>query len=208
MDTSPTITMTSFAGFVAADSVGQLAKVREIKRHYDQPYVPGGDYWSRWRDGIERLHRTSGRPDGIDSLWQQAKDNRADQYKSACEGYRNLWGRRRIVLMGHPKPVRWKHDRLTVKVNPEWKLNIGGKPTVVKLHTERKVTLDQRLANPLLVMLEHCFPNEQVAIIDVHRGKSWTRRSELPDLIPVLRMQAAAFLVGWDQVVAEGRKAA
>jgi len=38
-----TISMTRFADFVVTDPLGQMTKVREIRRQYEQPYKPGGD---------------------------------------------------------------------------------------------------------------------------------------------------------------------
>src|SRR4051812_37394120 len=93
----PPISMTNFAGFVVADAAGKLSKVKSIKRTYDKPYSPGADYWSRWRDDIEAVHRNGGSPADLDRIWRGAKDNRPQGYKSACEGYRQFWGKKRVT---------------------------------------------------------------------------------------------------------------
>lgn len=205
MDEKPiVITMTRFGDFVVSDPLGQLAKVREVKRQYEAPYGPSGDFWSRWRDGVRNLHRMSGSRDGLDLIRAGAKDNRAQQYGSACEGYAKFWGRKTIEFVGSPKPVLWTHHRLQVKVNPEWVLRINGVDTLVKLHLKEKLALSQRVANPLLHLLDQHFGapvgGPQVALLDVHRGRLWQKRTEIRGIEPVLRMQAAAFLAGWDQV--------
>ncbi len=87
----PTITMTSFGDFTSADSQGQLAKVREVMRQYDQDYNPGKDFWRAWRNGVQRIHSRSEDREQLARVWESAKHNRSDQYRSACEGYFNFW---------------------------------------------------------------------------------------------------------------------
>jgi hypothetical protein len=76
------------------------------------------------------------------------------------------------------------------------------------LDTQEKLTLGQRLVSALLYMLESLFPRDhEAAILDVDRSKVWARQTD-GSLVPELRMQAAAFLAGWDLIADEGRSAA
>lgn len=204
----PTITMTSFAGFIATDPSGQLAKVREIKRRYEQEYKRGSDFWPRWIEAMQKAQRGDGQRPDLSHVWRQAPDGRDDQYRTASEGFGAFWGRKKLQLLGFPRPVEWKHKRLRVRVNPEWWLSVNGRRTLVKLHTTRDVVLTQRMANPLLQLLKLCFPGDHdVLILDVHRGKAWKLRTS-SDLEPVLRMQAGAFLEGWDAIFGSESEAA
>jgi hypothetical protein len=201
--------MTSFAGFVVADAPGKLAKVRDVKRSYESDYHPSGDFWSRLRDGVERIHRNGGSKKELEAIWRQAKDNRPALYRSACEGYAKFWGRRRIKFVGTPKPALWSHSRLKVRVNPEWVLDIDGQRTLVKVHTSKDLVLNQRLVNPLIWMIEDTHPGDRQAIIlDVHRGKAWQRRNDRIDFDAVLRMEASAFIAGWDILTQDEASAA
>ncbi len=195
----PPLSMTTFADFMVSDPLSQLAKVREVRRQYDKPYGPGGDFWSRWRDEIERNLRHG--VDGVEPIWRNAKNNRSEQYRSACEGYEKFIGKRSIEFLGHPEPALWQHLGLVVRVNPEWLVRMGTTTMVIKLHLKKQLTINQRLANPLLYLLDqfHGAPvgGPKVAILDVHRGKLWQRRTDNRDFDGVLRMQAAAFLAGW-----------
>jgi hypothetical protein len=205
----PTITMTSFARFVVADAGGKLARVREIKRRYDKPYSQGQDFWKNYRGGIDAIHRRGGKRSDVEALWKSSAASRMDQYKSACEGYAKFWGSKHIESLAAPKPAIWTHDRLSVRVQPELFLRVNGKAMLIKLHTDHKSPLDQRLANPLLYLIETLFPGDhQAALLDVHRGKPWSRRTEHSNYESVLRMQAAAFLAGWDIIEAEEDSAA
>jgi hypothetical protein len=197
------VSMTRFADFCAAsDPVAQLSKVRETRRQYEQPYAPSGDFWSRWRKGVESVHRRGAGRDELARIGETAKDNRGDQYTSAATGYRKFWGRKQIGFAGSLTPTVWRHERLEVKVNPEWLLTINDKVVVVKLHLKERLQLNQRLANPLLHLLESDFGDDErsVGLLDVHRGKLWTPTAESRSMDSVLRMQAAAFLVGWDAI--------
>ncbi len=199
------ISMTRFGDFVVSDPLGQLAKVREIRRQYEQGYSPSADFWSRWREDVEKNHRRGGGRELLRQVSAGAKDNRAEQYQSACKGYERFWGRKTIEFVGLPKPATWTHDRLQVRVNPEWLLRINGVDTIVKLHLKEKLTLTQRVANPLLYLLDRHFGpsigGPAIALLDVHRGKLWQQRTDGRDIEPVLHMQAAAFVAGWDQLV-------
>ena len=196
-----TISMTRFADFVVTDPLGQMAKVREVRRQYEQPYKPGGDFWSRWREDVERLHRKGSTRETLPPIGKDAKDNRVEQYSSACEGYAKFWGRKNLAVVGHPKPAIWAHDHLQVRANPEWILEINGKQFVVKLHLKERLVLSQRLSNPLLGLLDMHFGTAvggpDVAILDVHRGRLLRPTTSLNGMGTVLHMQAAAFLAGW-----------
>lgn len=195
------VSMSRFADFCASDALSQLAKVREIRRQYEQPYSLSADYWSRWREAVEAIHRRGGSKRDLPTVSFQAKDNRAPQYASACDGYARFWGRKSVEFVGTPEPATWRHGRLTVRVNPEWVLRVNRKRTVVKLHLKERLPLSQRLANPLLHLLETNFGRRDttVGLLDVHRGRLWVPTRESRTLDSVLRMQAAAFLAGWDE---------
>jgi hypothetical protein len=204
------ISMTSFADFVVCDSLGKFSKVKAIRKQYEREYFPGADFWSRFQESVEAILRSEGRPGDLEEIHQSAKHNRGGQYLSACEGFRKFWGNKGIELISTPKVATWSHNRLQVRVNPEWILKINGDPTVVKLHLKKDLVLSQRLANPLLHLVDQKFGTKvggpRVAILEVHQGKLWTAGRSGGDLEPVLRMQAAAFVAGWD--VLEGGQSA
>lgn len=204
MPTKPiSISMTRFADFVVADPLGQLARLRDVRRQYERPYRPSEDFWSRWRDQVEAIHRGAGSRNDLPVVATEAKDNRTEQYASACDGYSRFWGRKQLEVVAHPRPAEWTYQSLTVRVNPEWVLRVNGTDYVVKLHLKRDLTLNQRLANPLLHLLDTRFgplrDGPPVAIVDVHRGKLWKQSAAVPGIDAVLQMQAAAFLAGWAQ---------
>ena len=196
------VTMTSFADFVVCDSLGKFSKVKAIHKQYEREYFPGSDFWSRFLEGVVVVLRSGGKPQDLDEIHRSAKHNRGDQYSSASKGMRRFWGNKSIELISTPKVATWDHGRLQVRVNPEWILSINGELTVVKLHLKKDLVLSQRLANPLLHLVDQKFGTAvggpRVAILEVHQGKMWTVGKAQRDLEPVLHMQAAAFVAGWD----------
>jgi len=192
--------MTSFADFVVSDSLSKFSKVLAIHRQYEREYSPAADFWSRFQQGVEGVLSSGGKPIDLDEVHKIAKDNRSTQYLSACRGFQRFWGNRTIELIGRPKTEIWEHDRLQVKINPELIVRIDGRAMTLKLHLKDKLTLTQRLSNPLLFLLDQKFSSELeprgVGILDVHRGKLWIPGSSRKVLEPVLQMEAASFLQG------------
>lgn len=203
------VSLSQFQDFlIAPDPSAQLARVREIYKILLRPYRPGQDYWSHFREGVAEIHERGGSPAELDSIIDSAPDARIAQYKSALDGYRRFWGIKNIQLEKTPQPAKWERGRLQIRVNPEWILRVGHQQLVMKLHLKKRYELDQRAANPVLLMLtEHFGPRvggPQVGLLDVHRGKLWTiRRRSIDEISGVVHMQASAFIAGWDQVEAE-----
>lgn len=202
--TNVTLSMSRFADFVVSDPLGQLAKLREIQRQYQKPYRPGEDFWSRWREAVEQLHRSDGTRQDLASATATAISRRREQYRSAADGYGRFWGRKRIEVVAFPRPRDWVHQTLTVRVNPEWVVRVNGEVVVMKLHLKRNLPLNQRLANPLLRLLDVQFGPEvdgpEVGVLDVHRGRLWRAGAMPSDIDTVLEMQAAALIAGWRQL--------
>jgi hypothetical protein len=196
------ISMTSFADFVVCDSLGQFAKVRAIQKQYEREYFPGADFWSRFQQGVETILSNGGRPADLDGIYQSARHNRGSQYDSGCKGFRKFWGKQKIELAGTPQVATWDHGRLQVRVNPEWILRINGELVVVKMHLKKNLLLNQRLVNPMLYLLNQKYGSAvegpRVAILEVHQGKLWKPGKSQRDLDPVLHMEAAAFVAGWE----------
>jgi len=147
------------------------------------------------------MHRADPARGDLAPIWERAHPTRSEQYRSACQGYGTFWGNRKIEWLGGVLPAQWTHDRLTVNVHPEMEVLIDGVPTVVKLHTDAKQVLDQRLANPLIDMMRRLYPGDhETLIVDVHRGRAFVLKLTRADYDVQLRMEASSFLMGWNLV--------
>ncbi len=206
------ISASRFIDFMVSDTMGKLAKVREIQQQYEQPYAPGSDFYSRFREGIVQIHRDGGTRADLAALHEDAKDNRAKPYRSACEGYGKFWGRKQLKVSSQPKPVLWEAGRLQVRLNPDFILEIDGVPMVVELHLKESLPVNQRAANPFLGLLDRHFGNgaggPTVGLLDVHRGKLFKQTSKVRDLEATMLMEAASFVTGWEELERRRRKVA
>lgn len=200
-DEEITVTATRFADFIVTDGLGQVARVRQIQRQWDDGYSQSSDYWKRWRSGVEAVHRSGAGRAGLGPLLDITRADRLENYRSAVDGYRRLWGRKTIEFVNSPRSRLWRSGELSVRVNPEWYLLIDGEITTVKLHLKRELPLTQRLADPVLHLLDVTFGpasgGARVALFDVHRGRVYLQRRAIPDIDAVLEMHAAAFVAAW-----------
>jgi hypothetical protein len=194
------ITMTSFARFILADAQSKMAQARSIRHQYEDGYSQGGDHWRYLRSEMHDLLMTGGPRSAVKAIPKGVRAKQRNAYDSACNGMFKFWGRKHLRLLGEPESRHWTYDRLEVKVNPEWLLDLDGVETVVKLHPRRDIPLTKRVADPLLSLMAVTFDAEAsgLGVLDVHRGKLFSGTPHNRELAPVLEMQAAAFVVGWD----------
>lgn len=197
--TTPKISMSRWVDYLAADNQAKVTKVGEILRQYERDYSPGGDYWLAFRAGVVEFHRSGSDLEDLDRIVDETPLERRDNYRSAVAGYRKFLGRRRIALGPTPRATEWTlDDRLTVRLNPDVSMGLRSGPIIVQFHLKAALPLDQRLANPVLFMLAAAFGrDQQVGILDVHRGRLLVptrphRRHEI-----VVRAQASAFAETW-----------
>lgn len=209
MKTKPiNISLSRFTDFLVTDHLGQVAKLREIQRQFEEPYGRGGDFWAGWRDGAATHLAESGSRSSMDLIASSAHERKRRQYESACAGLQKYVGRKDVECLRVPSPVIWTYDRLNVRLNPDLEARIGDVVHVVKWHLKQDLMLDQRTVNPLLDLMESHFGGDGriVTIVDVHRGRGFVRTRSSPDFETTLWMQAASFVLGWAEL--EGRRAA
>ena len=197
--TIPKISLSRWVDYLAADNQAKVTKVGEILRQYERDYRPGGDYWRPFRAGIIDFHQKGAATAALDRIVDHAPLDRRDNYRHAVAGYRRFLGRRRIELGETPRSAEWTlDDRLSVRLNPDTTMRLRGDTIVVQFHMKAALPLDQRLANPVLFMLAEAYgPEQNVGILDVHRGRLLvpTRLRHRHEI--VLRAQASAFAEIW-----------
>jgi hypothetical protein len=205
------ITMTSFARFILADAQSKMAQARSIRHQYEDGYRQSSDHWRYLRSELRDALVAGGPRSAVKVIPKGVREKQRSAYESACAGMFKFWGRKHLQLIGEPEPRHWTYGRLDVKVNPEWQLDLDGVETVLKLYLKRDLTLTKRLADPLLSLMAVTFDPEargmSMGVLDVHRGKLFSGTAHNYELRPVLEMQAAAFLVGWE-AAAPGASAA
>ncbi|MDH3678967.1 MAG: hypothetical protein OEV40_03345 [Acidimicrobiia bacterium] len=204
IDPSPPgpISMTQFYPFVLADPVAKGTELRTIKLSQGR-YTPAVDYWRLLRLQIMAHHRFDPGPglDALDTAIELAHPSRKANYRIAVAHYRRFVGRKQVEWLGRAAPGIWEAEDLQVRVNPELWVSIDGEPHVIKLflRSEPKWALDQRLANPLVHLLQCCHGGLGTALVlDLMRGRAFRLSRCGVDYDRLLRAQAAAFLSLWN----------
>lgn len=195
------VSLTQFFPFVLADSMSKRSELRSIKRAQGT-YTPAVDYWRLLRLQVTAFHQFApgSGPDALDTAIELAHPDREEHYRTAVAGYRKFLGRKKVEWIGQPRRGIWLCDELQVRINPELHLTINGEPHVVKLYlkADPKWALNQRTANPMAYLLDHCHGHlGRPLVIDVMRGRAYGLTRQNLDYESMLRAQAAAFLSLW-----------
>ncbi len=196
------ISLNQFYPFVLADSLGKRSAVADIRRT-NGVYTPAIDYWRLLRLQVAAHHQfvPGPGPDALDWAIELAHPDRKANYTTAVANYRRFLGRKEIQWLDRPRRAMWLADHLQVRVNPELHLTIDGDPHVVKLYlkADDRLALNQRTANPMAWMLEHCHGHlGRPLVIDVLRGRAFGLTRPGYDYESMLRAQAAAFTSLWE----------
>ena len=94
-----------------------------------------------------------------------------------------------------PRPrLIWAAAGLEVRVNPELRLDVDGRPLVTKLHFKADELDENRRDNILCLLAETAPPGTEAAILDARRGELLTAEEIHPDLDALLVSEAAAFM--------------
>lgn len=145
-------------------------------------------------------------PDALDVAIELAHPSRKERYSQCVANYRRFIGRKSISWQGEPRRGMWLASGLLVRINPELRLGINGKPHLVKLYlkSDDKAALNQRTANPMLHLLEECHGDlGEPMVLDLVRGRAFTRTRPDHNFEPMLKAQAAAFVSLWQNVSVE-----
>jgi hypothetical protein len=193
------ITFTTFIDFVVATPGSRVGVVRDARKLYDGGYQRWSDPYGGLRDGIVQAFREGRPPSVLRQLLDDAPEDMVGNWGECIAGLIKFLGRRKVMLRPRPKRVEWMSGGLSVKVNPELYVTIGGEPFLIKLHFKSEKLTKVRL-NTMLYLMHETYPDHgTVGILDVRRGKLFS----LP--VPaycaaLLPGEAAAFVEIWRQL--------
>jgi len=131
----------------------------------------------------------------------QAHDKKTAHYSEIVKGYRQFLKGQQIASFD-PPAGKWSHRDLTVTVNPELGLKLGGADHLVKLYFKSPAVSRRRVEVVLHLMegsLAHS-SNNQIGLLDARRGKLWSPKALSPDLHALLAGEAAGFLEMWGHI--------
>lgn len=165
------IPLTSFIDFVTKSGSPKMTCARNIKVQLGEPYDPATDYYKRFREAVQELHKR-GLPKGeLPKLIGSLPETKQVNYQAMVTGYKKFLGTKDVEWF-EPQRKNWKHGKVTVPVNPEIGLKWGDKKYVIKLYLKSNVLTKDRIASVLALMNETLVTKDIVlAILDVRNAK-------------------------------------
>ena len=194
------VSLTTFTDFVAATGTARLTKVREAKRFYTAGYAPERDYYKPLRDRIVESFAVGWDKRKLQALLADVDDPKKLENYEACRVGLTKWAGRKSFEPIPARSVKWRSAELSVGINPELWVRIGGDPHVIKLHLKAD-ELSQQKANLVLHLMDTKLGRDGVVgVLDVRRAKLFTKTRQIPGLDALLASEALAFATLWDSI--------
>jgi hypothetical protein len=194
--------MTPFIDFCAAEWGTKVSVIKQAKNRFGQEYDPATDYWKRMREGLVDVISQGGRPADVDAVVTSVSSTKVVNYRAVAKGAATWLRSARPTWVGAPKAVNWTSGSLTVKVNPELLVDIGGQRHVIKLYLRAGDKLTKRRVDSTLHLLEltHGRRGARVGILDMRRHNLIAPTRLIPGIDALLAGEAAAFAQMWDLI--------
>jgi hypothetical protein len=200
----PPISLTDFVDFVAASGIPKMTKVREIKHRppYERPF----DYWRILRQGIEDFHiqKHKDKKKYFDDLLEAMKNGaKCEGYRPLVANYKGYLGKKSFVVVPRTRHMSWKRGELTVRVNPELRVNVNEKPHLIKLYF-KSLPLSSSKVQIILLLMKRATPRLEEPVLyclnDVHHNKQYVNENPNDDLLPLLYGEADSFQTIWNNI--------
>ncbi len=192
MPKSDKLSLTTFVDFVLKAGTPKLTVVRNFKNR--DKYDPATDFYKPLRDEIVRMHVAGESKKALDVFLGSAHPKKHDQYAEVIAGYQKFLGKKAVTWFAPPSEV-WTAAGVTVSVNPELGLEIGGVPYVIKLYFK-----GEKLAKNRMEIINHLMAStlddlkkpKTFGVLDMRNAKLHSAAAD-PGLVPLLKGEAAAF---------------
>jgi hypothetical protein len=179
-----------------------LKKVRKVEVVFNRSeYKPYKDFYKGLRDKITELFRCNHRIEYITDYISHLTNNvKAKHYNFISDGLMKFLKRSNFEWF-EPVSGLWKHDNLTVKINPELGLIIGDRKFFVKLYFKDE-ELGGSQAEELLYLMKTSlckgiYTGYSCAILDLRKGKLHRKIKNEKSIQNLLEVDAEAFLKLW-----------
>lgn len=196
----PKVSLTTFLDFTAASGSGRITQLRQAKKRYEQDYAPATDYYKYLREAIEECFEQ-----GWSAKWLKTKlaalpdTRKAEKFEECRQGLTKWAGRKELVALPKSR-ASWKSGALTVRINPELHLDIGGQPYLIKLYFKGEKISKQRVDVALHLLKSKAGKEATAGILDLRRSKLYVPTVSKPGMGALLKAEAAAFSSLWDSI--------
>ncbi|MBL3657389.1 hypothetical protein [Fulvivirga sediminis] len=127
------ISLTSFIDFVLKSGSPKMTCAKQIKNQIAEVYDPIKDYYKRFRDAIQELHKHRRPKNDISEIIGELPSSKLENYKKMEAGYKKFMGNKKISWFP-PERENWFHGNLNIPINPEVGLEWNGEKYLVKLY--------------------------------------------------------------------------
>jgi hypothetical protein len=186
------VPLTTVVDFVSKAGTPKLTVVKGFKNR--PAYDPATDFYKALREEIARMHQKNAPKKSLDQFVGTAYPKKQGHYAAVVAGYKKFLGSKAISWFQPPSKT-WAAGGLTVAVNPELGLEIGGVKHAIKLYFKgEKLALNKVEVINHLMNLTLSDPKDPVVcgVLDTRNATLFTNDPG-PALTPLLAGEAAAF---------------
>ena len=196
--------MIDVANFVLKSGEPRLTHIKKLKKRSATGYDPKTDFYKRFREGVCAYHRSPVGPKSeLDKIALGLTDpKKSKPYQKAIQGYKKFLGAKAVVPFSPTKDI-WQRGNMDIRVNPELGLELNGIRHLIKLYPNKE-RLDQKRADLILVMMKDALleldDDVEVGVVDVQRGKLFSKLTPKMSLLPLVEAEVAAISVLWASI--------
>jgi hypothetical protein len=195
-----TISLTRFVDFVIKSGSPKYTSLKETKDQVSKAYDPAADYYKQIRDAIVEHHRKGTPYSAVEAVANSATNrSKSTNYPLIALGHKKFLGKKTVAWF-KPPSTPWVHGGVTVALNPELGLEIGGKKCVIKMYFKSDQPRKLEVKAILALMddqLQDATKSRVMAILDVRRSKLITDHPPDQALLALMKGEAAAIQTIW-----------
>lgn len=186
------IPLSSFIDFVLKSGSPKMTCAKNIKSDLTIPYDPITDYYKRFREGVQEVHRKGLSKNKLGNIIGHVPAHKKANYEAMIIGYQKYIGAKKPDWFEPPAKI-WNHAGIKIRVNPELGLEWSGKKYLIKLYLKADKPSKDR-ASTVLALMHHslAYNKCELGLLDVRNSKIYLYEKEMSSLLPLVEAEAVA----------------
>ncbi len=180
------IPLTSFMDFVIKSGSPKMTAAEKIKKNLNEPYDPITDYYKRFREGVQEMHKSNRSKSELLDIIGSLPDNKLENYATMASGYQKFLGKKAYEWIEPARKI-WKHNDIEVTINPEVGLKLSDERLLVKLYLKADKPSKDRVAS-ILALMKNTIQSEdwKYCLLDVRNATMYSYDIRMDRLIPLV----------------------
>jgi len=184
------IPLTTFLDYVLKSGSPKMTCVKKIKSQLSEPYDPVFDYYKRFREAVQEMHRNKINKTELSKLIGPLPGSKTENYKVMIAGYKKFLGNKSISCFNPPRE-KWTHGKLEIAINPELGLEWNNKQYVIKLYLKAEPITKDRMGSILALMhTTLAIDSYEYALLDMRTSKLHLFDTNMLTLISLIEGEA------------------